>query len=410
VHTTTTATFEEETWLRRFPGWLGEAPGFYAAESVVVTDIGLELSLRSDVSPPTINEGDIFPECDCEEGANRTISMGLVMSKEQYLYGYFEIEATLPQQASASLWLQGKAAEISVFQTNTINPATDGIQRQTVSGAHCFTGWPAGWDVGAASEGPAAIEAEEAMPEAVQESLSDGRVHTFGLDWQENGTRYFVDGILVRTIQVETDSVATCLNTPMQAIVSISLPSGLPKGGSHHDGRESPSTLSGEMMTVKSFKYSKQKSDCTAPPTATSSSTATGPATSTTPAASCLELSGAKACKRVDSCRWNNKKDRCVTRAVTDAPPTATSSSTSTVPTTSTTPAASCLELSGAKACKRVDSCRWNNKKERCVIRAVTDAPATDEPSECDGAAKRKFCIAIEGCKWNRSEKVCSSL
>jgi hypothetical protein len=135
--TITTTTFEEASWLRNFPGWLGSAPGFYSPNNVVVTAAGLELSLQSGVTPPVVEEGVDASVCDCEEDAERSVGMGLIMSKEAITYGYIELEASLPRHASASLWLQNDASEISVFQTLAQSQPVNGVSMQLLL-SHCL--------------------------------------------------------------------------------------------------------------------------------------------------------------------------------------------------------------------------------------------------------------------------------
>jgi hypothetical protein len=251
----------------------------------------------------------------------------------------------------------------------------------------------------------------------VEEALADGKMHTFGLDWQADGLKYYVDSVLVRTVQAGKDNVAACLNNPMHVILSVSLPN----DGSNLD------ELSGEQMMVKSFKHSNQKPTCSA---------ADG---ETTPA---LEVcSDRSSCAAMfdwcgsDGLSCNCNQGECVprsTRTTTDDPTTETLAPVGPKRCSADGGTLACgadctLPCPEGQICAAViqycqgdGSCAMNSEPKCPTVSAVATstrltstalAPNTEDADafgiRCKGATRRKFCTTFEECKWNGSEKFC---
>ncbi len=106
-------------------------------------------------------------------------------------YGYYEVKAKPMNSAgSSSFWFQqgdtgGRTTEIDVFE---IGGKAKGFQRKYNMTMHVFDPPEQGghWSVGTAWIAPW--------------RLADD-YHVYGLDWGQDEVKYFVDGVLVRTVE-----------------------------------------------------------------------------------------------------------------------------------------------------------------------------------------------------------------
>jgi beta-glucanase (GH16 family) len=158
--------------------WRGRQPAFFWTENAKVHDGALHLTMRKEEAPDQPRDRgykDYTSAC--------VSSVGLVK------YGYFEIRARPMRSAgSSAFWFQtnkGEATtEIDVFE---IGGAAPGFERLYNMNLHVFDRRPGGqghWSRGGVWTAPW--------------DLADD-FHVYGLEWDEESVKYYVDGVPVRT-------------------------------------------------------------------------------------------------------------------------------------------------------------------------------------------------------------------
>ena len=183
------AKLDTSKWWDHNPNWYGRAPSRYVSENVTLKNGNLGIVMSIDESLPV--------EKLYKEGAEyRKYAAGSLVRKTPVLYGYFEIRArAMNSAASSAFWLAGNAVdkdgkthkiEIDVFE---IGGKAPGFEHKYNMNAHVFQHPQSGdkhW-----SKGGSWI-----APFALAESY-----HVYGLEWTPEFIRYFVDGVLVRSLK-----------------------------------------------------------------------------------------------------------------------------------------------------------------------------------------------------------------
>lgn len=166
-------------WWPTNPTWLGRQPALFHPSNVQVADGELRLTMRR-----------WFPEDGPTDKGYHTYTSAAVKSRERVLYGYFEIEAKpMRSHGSSAFWFYDSTpsiwTEIDVFE---IGGGAPGHERKYHMNAHVFRTpeeqrhwniggtWTAPWD------------------------LADD-FHVYGLEWDEEELKYYVDGVLVRRMK-----------------------------------------------------------------------------------------------------------------------------------------------------------------------------------------------------------------
>lgn len=199
-------TFDDAAWykLPTIP-WqsgqmLGRIPARYARNNVEVADGQLTVRMRQ-VNPAQTN-----PDADDFDPASTMdqptpyggYTSGCVISQDYFQYGYFEIRAKIMKSAgSSAFWLAfpittEPQTEIDVFEMggkgHTPNPNGDGTYLSSNNrynmNYHLF-------------EGPLVSEGYNRDVCWVAPFDFADDYHTYGLDWQPDFIRWYVDGVLI---------------------------------------------------------------------------------------------------------------------------------------------------------------------------------------------------------------------
>ena len=174
-------------WWDHNPNWYGRPPARYLARDVNVRDGELLITMQRDDSLPV--------EKFYGDEVYETYSSGTIKSKSYTTYGYFEIEAMPMASAGSSAWwftghswdkkADGRhSQEIDVFELGGKSVRREKIFSMNL---HIFQTPEAKqhWNRGGEWEAPFRF-------------IDD--FHVFGLEWTPDVIRYYVDGIMVRSV------------------------------------------------------------------------------------------------------------------------------------------------------------------------------------------------------------------
>jgi beta-glucanase (GH16 family) len=169
-----------QKWTRNLGWWRGRQPAVFSEKNVTVSDGKLHLTMRKEKL-----------SADYEKQGYRDYSSACLYSKVRAHFGYYEVKAKPMNSAgSSSFWFQGEGTpgwmtEIDVFE---IGGKAKGFEDKYNMNLHVFQtpGEKKHWDVQRTWVAPW--------------RLADD-YHVYGLDWQEDEIRYFVDGVLVRSVE-----------------------------------------------------------------------------------------------------------------------------------------------------------------------------------------------------------------
>ena len=172
------ARLDTAKWHPNNPTWKGRQPGFFAKSNVTVRDGKLHLTARAENLP------------DLPDGYH-TFTTAAVKSKAKVRYGYFEIQCKpMDSRASSAFWFYaqdpGWWTEIDVFEIGGKSP---GHEKTVHTNVHVFETPEDGkkhWSKGGTWTAPF--------------RLADG-THRYGLEWNKEAIRYYVDGKVVRTVE-----------------------------------------------------------------------------------------------------------------------------------------------------------------------------------------------------------------
>lgn len=205
-------------WVRNMEWWKGRQPALFKAENVTVQNGQLLLTMRKEP----------VPEEFAKQGYHDYTSAAM-HTLDRTCYGYFEVKARpMNSGGSSSFWFQQDAVpnwstEIDVFE---IGGKAPGHESKYHMNLHVFR-TPAQkqhWSIGGDWDAPW--------------RLADD-FHVYGLEWDEESVRYYVDGVLVRRV------LNTHWHQPLYLIFdSETMPDwfGMP------DDRDLPSTFSVEYV------------------------------------------------------------------------------------------------------------------------------------------------------------------
>jgi hypothetical protein len=173
-------TLDTDKWVRNMEWWKGRQPALFKAENVTVEDGRLLLTMRKEAVP--------------EEMAKRgyhDYTSAAMHSRDRTSYGYFEVKARpMNSGGSSSFWFQQDATpewttEIDVFE---IGGKALGHENKYHMNVHVFR-TPTEkrhWSIGGDWDAPW--------------RLADD-FHVYGLEWDEETIKYYVDGVLVRRVR-----------------------------------------------------------------------------------------------------------------------------------------------------------------------------------------------------------------
>jgi beta-glucanase (GH16 family) len=212
-------TLELNKWTVGGEVWRGRPPALFSDKNVTVSDGKLNLTMRREKLSPE----------DAKEGFYDYTSASLY-TKARSAYGYYEVKAKPMNSAgSSAFWFQreetpGWATEIDVFE---IGGNVKGFEKKYMMTLHVFRTprsaehwvvfgeWDAPW------------------------RLADD-YHVYGLEWDKDELKFYVDGVVVRTVE------NTHWHQPLRMIFDSETLFGIPDG--IPADKDLPSTFSVEYV------------------------------------------------------------------------------------------------------------------------------------------------------------------
>ena len=171
---------DTDKWVRNMHWWKGRQPALFKAENVTVENGQLLLRMRKEPVPEEFGKL-----------GYHDYTSAAVYSRDRTCYGYFEVKARpMNSCGSSSFWFQqdatpGWLTEIDVFE---IGGKAPGHENKYHMNLHVFR-TPTEkrhWSIGGDWEAPW--------------RLADD-FHIYGLEWDEENIKYYVDGVLVRRVR-----------------------------------------------------------------------------------------------------------------------------------------------------------------------------------------------------------------
>ena len=171
---------DRRKWFVGMEWWKGSQPALFSEKNVTVSDGKLHLTMRKEKLPP-----------EAEKQGYHDYTSAALHSKARTAYGYFEVKAKpMNSGGSSSFWFQQEetpnwATEIDVFE---IGGKAKGFERKYNMTLHVSQtpNENKHWQVGGAWIAPW--------------RLADD-YHVYGLDWGKDELRFYVDGVLVRSVE-----------------------------------------------------------------------------------------------------------------------------------------------------------------------------------------------------------------
>jgi len=213
-------------WEYGIAPWKGRQPALFSAKNVTVSDGKLHLTMRKEKLPP-----------EAEKQGYKDYTSAALHTKTRTAYGYFEVKAKpMNSGGSSSFWFKregvpGWVTEIDVFE---IGGKAKGFENRYNMTLHVFQ-TPTEkkhWSVGGVWKAPW--------------RLADD-YHVYGLDWNKDELKFYVDGVVVRTVE------NTHWHQPLSLIFDSET---MPKWFGMPDDKDLPSTFSVEY--VRAWKKAAQ--------------------------------------------------------------------------------------------------------------------------------------------------------
>ena len=169
--------------------FIGRAPSQFSTDNARVESGKLKIQTRWE---PDFD----FSDQTGQGGlAYENITTAAVISKQQFQYGYMEIKAKAADAPiSSSFWMTGNTSELDVFEHfgRAAYPQQSHLETEIWSSIH-------DWNL---PQGNNSIWTDRMqLPFRVADDF-----HVYGVDWNEDGLKFYVDGIQIR--EVLADDVA----------------------------------------------------------------------------------------------------------------------------------------------------------------------------------------------------------
>ena len=170
---------DNDKWALGLYWWRGRQPALFSDKNVTVSSGKLHLTMRKEKVPGRF-----------EKSGYRDYTSAALHTKARSSYGYYEVKAKPMNSAgSSSFWFQkeeipGWQTEIDVFE---ISGKAPGFEQKVNMNVHVFRtpNENEHWSVGGVWVAPW--------------RLADD-YHVYGLEWTPEEIKYYVDGVVVRTV------------------------------------------------------------------------------------------------------------------------------------------------------------------------------------------------------------------
>lgn len=171
---------DRNKWVMGIEGWKGRQPALFSEKNVTVSDGKLHLTMRKEKLP-----------AEAEKQGYKDYTSAALHTKVRSSYGYYEVKAKpMNSGGSRSFWFcqdetPGWGTEIDVFE---IGGKAKGFEYKYHMTLH-VTRTPQEkrhWSVGGVWEAPW--------------RLADD-YHVYGFDWGKGDLKFYVDGVLVRSVE-----------------------------------------------------------------------------------------------------------------------------------------------------------------------------------------------------------------
>jgi beta-glucanase (GH16 family) len=167
-------------WDYGIAPWKGRQPALFSEKNVTVSNGNLHLTMRKEKLPT-----------EAEKLGYKDYTSAALHTKVRSSYGYYEVKAKpMNSGGSSSFWFKrgetpGWDTEIDVFE---IGGKAKGFEQKYNMNLHVFKTPTENkhWSVGGAWLAPW--------------RLADD-YHVYGLEWNKDEIKYFVDGVLVRSVE-----------------------------------------------------------------------------------------------------------------------------------------------------------------------------------------------------------------
>lgn len=167
-------------WTVGMYWWKGRQPALFSNKNVTVSDGKLHLTMRKEKLPAEV-----------EKLGYKDYTSAALHTKARSSYGYYEVKAKpMNSGGSSSFWFQveetpGWLTEIDVFE---IGGKAKGFEHKYNMNLHVFRTpqEKKHWSVGGVWVAPWRFADD---------------YHIFGLKWNEDEVKYYVDGVLVRSVE-----------------------------------------------------------------------------------------------------------------------------------------------------------------------------------------------------------------
>jgi len=173
-------SLDTNKWVRNMEWWKGRPPALFKAENVTVSGGQLQLTMRKEPLPDQLRAA-----------GYHDYSSAAVHTKDRTCYGYFEVKARPMNSAgSSSFWFQQDsvpnwATEIDVFEIGGKAPRHEYKYHMNLHVSATPTE-KRHWSIGQDWEAPWKLAQD---------------FHVYGLEWDKDDLRYYVDGVLIRQVQ-----------------------------------------------------------------------------------------------------------------------------------------------------------------------------------------------------------------
>ena len=179
---------DTKKWTVGMAWWKGRQPALFSEKNVTVSDGKLHLTMRKEKLPAELGKL-----------GYHDYTSAAMHSKIKCRYGYYEVKAKpMNSGGSSSFWfheeakaMPGWSTEIDVFE---IGGKAKGFEHKYNMTLHVFQGSPFSW--------PESVKNAWGVH---QEWIAPWRLaddyHVYGLDWGKDEVRFFVDGVVVFTVE-----------------------------------------------------------------------------------------------------------------------------------------------------------------------------------------------------------------